>query len=209
MRYKVYRSTNSMEISCQLVVTTLTNRREWDNWIFHVDLMKMEQITELQWQTFMKVFILKVIRGEKLIKILNNSNHLFCGLMSCRLYRNLKHCLNLVKGCISSITLNWCIKVNMWCIPLKANTLFWLMVKVGHLSHLNRAPWGKLVAMNELHKGRQGGTSYSCRTHGDTDFIRAYYVHGHVPGRSFEGDRGSRTCESAWGALLLVLALKK
>lgn len=77
MRYKVYRSTNSMEKSCQLVVTTLTDRREWDNWIFHVDLMKMEQITEFQWQVFMKDFMLKMIRGEKLIKILNNSNHLF------------------------------------------------------------------------------------------------------------------------------------
>lgn len=113
MRYKVYRNTDSMVKRCQLAVTTLTNRREWDNWMFCVNLMKMEQITELQWQVFMKVLTLKVIRGGKLIKILNNSTHLCYGLVGYRLYCNFNHCLNLVRECISSITLNWCINVNV------------------------------------------------------------------------------------------------
>lgn len=51
-----------------------------------MDLMKMEQITEVQWQVHMKILTLKIVKGGKLVKILKEPqvNHLFCSLMSCR-----------------------------------------------------------------------------------------------------------------------------
>jgi len=77
MRCKVSRSTHSLEKSFQLVGTTLTNGREWDNWMIHMDLMITEQITEVQWQICMKFLTLKIIKEGKLIKILNNANQPF------------------------------------------------------------------------------------------------------------------------------------
>lgn len=68
----------------------------------------------------------------------------------------------------------------MWCIPLKANTFFWLMVKVGHLSHLKRALWGELVAMNELQPA-QGQTRQDPPLRQDPWWHR---LHGHASGRS-------------------------
>lgn len=51
-----------------------------------MDLMKMEEITEVQWQVRMKILTLKIVKGGKLVKILKEVqvNHLFCSLMSCR-----------------------------------------------------------------------------------------------------------------------------
>lgn len=49
-------------------MTTLTNRREWGNWIFHVDLVKMEQITELQWQVFNESLYTEGDKGKKIDK---------------------------------------------------------------------------------------------------------------------------------------------
>lgn len=77
VRCKAFRSTYKLEKSCQLVGTTLTNSREWGNWMIHVDLVKMEQITEVQWQVCMKFLTLKMIAGGKLIKILKTQNQPF------------------------------------------------------------------------------------------------------------------------------------
>lgn len=45
MKCKASRSAYSLGKNCQLVGTILTNNREWDKWMIHMDLMKMEQIT--------------------------------------------------------------------------------------------------------------------------------------------------------------------
>lgn len=45
--------------------------------MIHMDLMKMEQIAEVQWQVCMKFLTLKIIKGGKLTKVLKNPNQPF------------------------------------------------------------------------------------------------------------------------------------
>lgn len=155
---------------------------------------------------FMEIFILEMIRGGKWIKILNSSNHLFCGLLSWRLSCILKHHLNLVRGCISNITRNSCINVNMWCIPLKANIFFQLMVKVGHLRHLKRAPGSQewAAASTRADKGGPPTTAGPMVTQTPSGLAVSMDMLLEAQTK-YEGDRSSRSCESG-GLWCLFLA---
>lgn len=120
-------------------MTTFSNRREWDNWIFCVDLMK--QITELQWQVLLyETPYTENDKGRKIDKNIKQLQPFVLWFIELEVILQPQTLLELGHGCISNITWNWCINVSMWCIPLQTNIFFQLMVKVGHLSHLKRAP---------------------------------------------------------------------
>lgn len=139
MRCKASGSTDRLEKCCQLVGTTLTKSREWDNWVTHLDLMKMEQITEVH-------------NMEDLKK--THINRLFCSLMSCRLCCDLRPFLNLVRECISNVVLNIWINVSMWGVPLTVNAVVLMKDQTRLLP--GGAPW-RWVSW------QPGGTRPSCR----------------------------------------------
>lgn len=59
MTCKASRGTYCLRKSCKLVGTALTNSRKLGNWVIHMDLVETEQITEVQWQVYIKFLTVK------------------------------------------------------------------------------------------------------------------------------------------------------